>query len=62
MDSLPGKALVSSKEFIKYPNELALDLLDKLLTINPLKRINSTDALKHPYLKNLHDEEDEPEF
>lgn len=36
-----------------YPNanELALDLLDKMLTYDPQKRITAAEALRHPYLK-----------
>ncbi len=37
-----------------------MDLLDKLLCVNPLKRVTADEALNHPYLKNLHDEADEP--
>ncbi|KAI8913484.1 kinase-like domain-containing protein [Gorgonomyces haynaldii] len=37
-----------------------LDLIDKLLTFDPSKRINAEDALKHPYLSNYHVPDDEP--
>jgi len=50
------------KEFIKYENPLALDLLDKMLIINPEKRINALEALNHPYLEQFHDETDEPVY
>lgn len=43
-------------------NPLALDLIDKMLDMNPVKRISVEQALQHPYLENLHDPEDEPLF
>lgn len=38
----------------------ALDLLDRLLAFDPNQRINVTDALAHPYLRQHHDPNDEP--
>jgi len=35
-------------------NQLALDLLDKMLEFNPTKRVSVEEALKHPYLARLH--------
>ena len=39
-----------------------MDLLDKMLDMNPKTRIKVKTALEHAYLENLHDPEDEPEF
>ena len=45
-----------------YPNAsaVALDLLEKLLTFDPSKRITVEEALEHPYLETYHDPADEP--
>ncbi|KXN68123.1 Pkinase-domain-containing protein [Conidiobolus coronatus NRRL 28638] len=45
-----------------FPNAtpLAIDMLEKLLAFNPRKRITCEEALKHPYLEQYHDPEDEP--
>lgn len=40
----------------------ALDLLDKMLTFNPNKRIVVEDALAHPYLEQYYDPADEVYF
>ncbi|XP_073125215.1 mitogen-activated protein kinase homolog MMK1-like [Henckelia pumila] len=46
----------------KFPHvpPLALDLVEKMLAFDPRKRITVENALKHPYLKSLHDIDDEP--
>jgi len=62
VDTLPNKPKVSVKSFMNYENELALDLIDKMLVIDPSTRITADECLKHPYLDSLHDENEEPDF
>ncbi|KAG4386300.1 hypothetical protein AAZX31_11G021600 [Glycine max] len=46
----------------RFPNmsSEALDLLEKMLIFDPIKRITVDEALCHPYLSSLHDINDEP--
>jgi len=41
-------------------NPLAIDLAQKMLAFNPEKRISVEEALAHPYLRDLHEQMDEP--
>ena len=46
------------QEFIKTSNTLAIDLVDKLLCINPYKRYTAEEALNHSFIEDaeiLHD-------
>ncbi|KAL8918278.1 MAG: hypothetical protein Q9208_007446 [Pyrenodesmia sp. 3 TL-2023] len=58
--SLPFKKKVPLKHMFPRTSDLALDLLEKLLAFNPVKRITVEEALRHPYLEPYHDPEDEP--
>ncbi|XP_052171083.1 mitogen-activated protein kinase 3 [Diospyros lotus] len=43
-----------------HVHPLAIDLIEKMLTFDPTKRITVEEALEHPYLERLHDIADEP--
>lgn len=58
--SLPFKKKIPWKVMFPKTSDLALDLLERLLAFNPVKRITVEDALKHPYLEPYHDPDDEP--
>lgn len=50
---------VKKKSFASFfPNmdDLAMDLLRKLLVFNPKKRLTVEEALSHPYMQDFHDE------
>ncbi|OMJ95336.1 hypothetical protein SteCoe_1238 [Stentor coeruleus] len=61
LQSLPYHPRQNLREFIA-PNASpeAYDLLEKMLEFNPKKRITVEEALKHPYLADFHDSDDEP--
>ncbi|KAM6578776.1 hypothetical protein CsatB_030613 [Cannabis sativa] len=43
-----------------HVHPLAIDLIEKMLTFDPNRRITVEEALAHPYLTRLHDVADEP--
>lgn len=58
--SLPFKKKIPWRQLFPATPDLALDLLDRLLAFNPVKRISVEEALRHPYLEPYHDPDDEP--
>lgn len=59
LQSLPYKPKVPWHKLYSDADPKALDLLDKMLTFNPHKRIVVEDALAHPYLEQYYDPADE---
>lgn len=59
LQSLPYKPKVPWTKLYPNADPKALDLLDKMLTFNPHKRIVVEDALAHPYLEQYYDPADE---
>ena len=50
------------KDFSKFfvgANTLAIDVLERLLVMDPDKRMTATEALAHPYFSNYADPDDE---
>ncbi|KAG8175870.1 hypothetical protein JTE90_026995 [Oedothorax gibbosus] len=60
LQSLPRKPKVPWTSLYPNANVQALDLLDKMLTFNPHKRVSVEDALGHPYFTEYYDPDDEP--
>lgn len=60
LQSLPFRPTVPWSRLYAQADKQALDLLDKMLTFNPHKRISVEQALAHPYLEQYYDPEDEP--
>lgn len=62
IESLPPKQKVPLGELFPGSPKEALDLLDRLLDLNPESRIKVDEVLEHPFLESMHDPEDEPSF
>ena len=56
MPKYPRKDFTS---FFAGANPLAVDLLGKLLQIDPDRRLSAEEALAHPYFTNYSDPDDE---
>lgn len=57
---IPGSDKGNFKQLFKGQDENAVDLLKKMLLYDPEFRISIEDALKHPYMSELHYPPDEP--
>ncbi|PHT86474.1 Mitogen-activated protein kinase -like protein NTF4 [Capsicum annuum] len=57
---LPLYRRQSFTEKFPHVNPAAIDLVEKMLTFDPRRRITVEDTLAHPYLASLHDISDEP--
>lgn len=53
------KVCFSNQLKASYQSTAALDLLGRMLTFNPIKRISVEEALAHPYLEQYYDPTDE---
>ncbi|XP_028967706.1 mitogen-activated protein kinase ERK-A-like [Galendromus occidentalis] len=60
IQSLPAKPKISWTRLYPSADSSTLDILAKLLTFNPVKRITVEEALAHPYLEQYYDPADEP--
>ncbi len=59
LQSLPYRPSVPWSKLYPKAGPGALDLLGKMLTFNPHKRITVEQALAHPYLEQYYDPDDE---
>ncbi|CAL8265965.1 mitogen-activated protein kinase 3 [Gadus morhua] len=60
LQSLPEKPKIPWDKLFPKADGKALDLLGRMLTFNPNKRISVEEALAHPYLEQYYDPTDEP--
>ena len=60
MRQLPNNRGKDFNELFRGANDQAIDLIKKMLTFDPERRITVDQALAHPYMERLHFEEDEP--
>jgi len=60
LHQLPSKQPVPFTKIFPNAHPDAVDLLSKMLCLDPRERINVEDALKHPFLKEYHSVDDEP--
>ncbi|KAJ5982249.1 hypothetical protein N7451_012349 [Penicillium sp. IBT 35674x] len=60
VESLPEPKTCSFIAFFQNAHPQAVDILGKLLDLDPEKRVKAADALSHPFVSTYHDPEDGP--
>jgi len=60
VSSLPARPTVAWTKIYPSGSKSQLDMLDKLLSFNPMTRMTTEQALAHPYMAEYYDPEDEP--
>jgi len=60
LESLPPTKPRKLKDMFPTASPEALDLLKNLLHFNPNKRLSADQALKHPYVAQFHNPDEEP--
>jgi len=60
IQSLPKMKKKDFRKKFQAINPQAIDLLERMLDLDPDTRITADEALKHPYLHQYHDPSDEP--
>lgn len=62
LESIPPTRHSSLGEIFSGASAQALDLIFQCLQFNPDKRTRAADALKHPYVAEFHNPDDEPDY
>ena len=60
LESLPPSRTKGFHEMFPSASDEALDMLRRLLQFNPTKRLTIDQALRHPYVAQFHNPDDEP--
>ncbi|KAJ5265222.1 uncharacterized protein N7525_007426 [Penicillium rubens] len=60
VDSLPKKESFGLTSILGDADPQAIDLVEKMLNVDPHGRITTADAIKHPYVVTYQDSDDEP--